>query len=83
MSSLEDRITAPSGSSAPAEAPQSTDWADDAGQMDGATSDQLGRPMAQTEYEVEVKLADASSPLHSVKSFEELGLCVHSFLAIV
>ena len=67
MASLDERITAPEGDN-----PES--WADDNGQMDGSTAFAGGSNMTEPEYEVEVKLIDANSPLYSVKSFEELGL---------
>ena len=74
MASLEDRITAPSGGDG--DAP--TSWADDNGQVDGSTSFAGGSGMNQpVEFEVDVKLIDENSPLYSVKSFEELGLCVY------
>ena len=71
MAALEDRITAPSGGGG--DAP--TEWADDTGQVDGSTSYAGGSGMNQpVEFEVDVKLIDETSPLFSVKSFEELGL---------
>ena len=69
MSSLGDRITAP-----PAETTdESIDWAADT-QVDGATEYAGGSTMAEPEFDVEVKLIDANSPLYSIKTFEELGL---------
>jgi hypothetical protein len=69
---MESRIT-------PAD--KSTDWADDvqneekSEQLDGAAPQQGGNgEMIEPEYDVEVKLIDQSSPLYSVKSFQELGL---------
>ena len=67
MASLEDRITAPSND-------QKVDWAEDNGQLDGATHEQQGSMMTEPEFDVEVKLIDPNSPLFSIKSFEELGL---------
>ena len=72
MASLEDRIT-------PGDDKKTEDWADDNQQLDGSTAVQGGsESMIEPEYDVEVKLIDESSPLYSVKSFQELGLCVHS-----
>jgi ATP-dependent RNA helicase DDX19/DBP5 len=49
-----------------------------AAQVDGGGEVGNGSPLAETEYKVEVKLADMqadpSNPLFSVKSFEELAL---------
>ena len=66
MSALEDRITAPPANEA-------VDWAADT-QVDGATEYTGGSSMTEPEFDVEVKLIDANSPLYSIKSFEELGL---------
>ena len=60
-------MTAPAGET-------KVDWADDNGQLDGATEFNSGSTMAEPEYDVEVKLVDQNSPLYSIKSFEELGL---------
>ena len=69
MASLEDRVSAPA---------EKLDWAAEdtmaAAQVDGATPDQGGSSLITSNYEVEVKLIDANSPLYSVKSFDELGL---------
>jgi ATP-dependent RNA helicase DDX19/DBP5 len=47
-------------------------------QVDGSGEPANGSPLAETEYKVEVKLADMqadpNNPLYSVKSFEELAL---------
>jgi ATP-dependent RNA helicase DDX19/DBP5 len=47
-------------------------------QVDGSGEPANGSPLAETEYKVEVKLADMqadpTNPLFSVKSFEELAL---------
>jgi ATP-dependent RNA helicase DDX19/DBP5 len=47
-------------------------------QVDGSGEPANGSPLAETEYKVEVKLADMqadpNNPLYSVKSFEELTL---------
>ncbi|MCJ1446404.1 MAG: RNA helicase required for poly(A+) mRNA export [Stictis urceolatum] len=68
MASLEDRIT-------PGDDKKTEDWADDNQQLDGSTAVQGGsESMIEPEYDVEVKLIDESSPLYSVKSFQELGL---------
>ena len=67
MASLDERITAPTED-------KPVDWADDNGQLDGGTAFHGGSAMAEPEYDVQVKLIDANSPLYSVKSFEELGL---------
>jgi len=49
-------------------------------QVDGASETANGGPLAETEYQVEVKLADMqadpNNPLYSAKSFEELDLYV-------
>ena len=68
-----DRITtAPAGEKPDTDA-QPADWAEDSAQMDGPGGDQGGGTVPD-EFEVEVKLIDANSPLYSVKSFDELGL---------
>ena len=86
MTSLESRVTAPSNSSAPAPqdatgpAPNASDvsqpatWADDNGQMDGASGYPAGGGIEEPDFDVEVKLMDQNSPLYSVKTFEELGM---------
>ena len=89
MASLESRITAPDApppSGAPnavnptpnvSGGPQPTNWADDNGQMDGATDFSGGGGgggIEEPEFDVEVKLIDQKSPLYSAKSFEELGM---------
>lgn len=72
MASLESRVTAP------------VDWAEDNAnsansQLDGATQNQHGSEgIQEPEYDVEVKLVDQTSPLFSIKTFEELGLSVLS-----
>ncbi|MCJ1385450.1 RNA helicase required for poly(A+) mRNA export [Xylographa soralifera] len=71
MASLEDRVTSPT--EVPATETK-VDWAEDNGQLDGATEFNAGSAMAEPEYDVEVKLIDQNSPLYSIKSFEELGL---------
>lgn len=47
-------------------------------QVDGSAEAANGSPLAETEYKVEVKLADLqadpNNPLFSAKSFEELNL---------
>lgn len=47
-------------------------------QVDGSGEPANGSPLAETEYKVEVKLADMQAdpdnPLYSAKSFEELQL---------
>jgi ATP-dependent RNA helicase DDX19/DBP5 len=47
-------------------------------QVDGSGKPANGGPLAETEYQVEVKLADMqadpNNPLYSAKSFEELNL---------
>jgi ATP-dependent RNA helicase DDX19/DBP5 len=49
-------------------------------QVDGSGDPGNGGPLAETEYQVEVKLADMqadpNNPLYSAKSFEELALYV-------
>jgi len=49
-------------------------------QMDGATEPFNGSQLHEPDYAVDIKLADMqadpNNPLYSVKSFEELGLCV-------
>ena len=75
MASLEERITAPAPVPAPAPAAEAkVDWSDDNGQLDGATQFNAGSAFTEPEYDVEVKLVDQNSPLHSIKTFEELGL---------
>jgi hypothetical protein len=73
MASLDARVTSPDG--------KPVDWAEDTaqlgGQLDGASTFQGGGTMAETEYDVAVKLIDPNSPLTSIKTFEELGLYVH------
>jgi ATP-dependent RNA helicase DDX19/DBP5 len=50
----------------------------EAAQVDGGGEVSNGSPLAETEYKVEVKLADMqadpNNPLYSAKSFEELNL---------
>ena len=47
-------------------------------QVDGATESLGGSSLHDAQYDVEVKLSDiqgdTSSPLHSISSFEELGM---------
>ena len=85
MASLESRVTAPSASSsgpqdtassAPnaSEGPKSIPWAEDNRQMDGPNDYSGGSGIADPEFDVEVKLIDQTSPLYSVKTFEELGM---------
>ena len=86
MASLESRITAPTDSSAPAaqdstgtaptasDASQPATWAEDNGQMDGTSGYPAGGGIDEPEFDVEVKLIDQTSPLYSVKTFEELGM---------
>lgn len=75
MASLEDRVTAPTPTPAAATPREnSADWAEDNGQLDGATVYNAGSAMAEPDFDVEVKLVDQNSPLFSIKSFEELGL---------
>jgi hypothetical protein len=74
MASLDSRITAP------ADEPVA-DWPEDNGQLDGAVAYD-GNAMTEPEFDVEVKLIDANSPLYSVKSFEELGLSVMHLLLL-
>jgi ATP-dependent RNA helicase DDX19/DBP5 len=49
-------------------------------QVDGAAEAANGSPLADTEYKVEVKLADMqadpNNPLYSAQSFEELQMYV-------
>jgi len=77
MASLESRVTAP------------VDWAEDNvntanSQLDGATQNQHGSEgIQEPEYDVEVKLVDQTSPLFSIKTFEELGLSVSSCSPII
>tara|TARA_R110002003_G_scaffold235_3_gene16958 strand:- start:4815 stop:5048 length:234 start_codon:yes stop_codon:yes gene_type:complete len=53
-------------------------------QVDGSGEPANGSPLAETEYKVEVKLADMqadpNNPLYSAKSFEELKLYVFKAL---
>jgi ATP-dependent RNA helicase DDX19/DBP5 len=62
---------------APAEAP-AEESSVAAAQVDGGGEVGNGSPLAETEYKVEVKLADMqadpNNPLYSAKSFEELNL---------
>lgn len=55
-------------------------------QVDGASSLESGSGLHDASYEVEVKLsdlqADASNPLYSVSSFEELGMYVGRLVPI-
>ena len=87
MASLESRITAPTDSSAPvtqdttssaalntSDTSQLATWAEDNGQMDGAAGYSAGGGINEPEFDVEVKLIDQTSPLYSVKTFEELGM---------
>lgn len=50
-------------------------------QTDGAAETQDDSLIHATQYEVEVKLSDlqgdVNSPLHSISSFEDLGMYVH------
>lgn len=61
-----------------AEAPVESKDASSEPQIDGAGPPGKGGPLAETEYNVEVKLADMqadpNNPLYSAKSFEELNL---------
>ena len=69
MASLNERISNPTNDKV-------VDWADDK-QLDGAsveTGGSGGSGMHEPDYDVEVKLVDETSPLFSIKSFEELGL---------
>lgn len=47
-------------------------------QLDGATETDGGSSLHDTQYDVEVKLSDiqgdVNSPLHSISSFEEIGM---------
>ena len=71
MAGLEERITEATGD----KDETTTEMAQDNGQTDGSTTFAGGSQMAEpADYEVEVKLIDETSPLYSVKSFEELGL---------
>ena len=69
MAPLADRITAPTEE-------KKVDWSEENDQLDGATETHNGSMMTEPEFDVEVKLIDENSPLHSIKSFEELGLSV-------
>ncbi|EAS34824.3 ATP-dependent RNA helicase DBP5 [Coccidioides immitis RS] len=82
---LAARISRPEGDANPpsteAEKPAAED---DSGkgpsipQVDGASEDQRGSELQDSEFDVNVKLsdlqADPNNPLYSIKSFEELGL---------
>ncbi|MCJ1376237.1 RNA helicase required for poly(A+) mRNA export [Loxospora ochrophaea] len=83
--SLSDRITNPSTSTSSwadepeavdsAAAPQAPSSEVSNAQTDGASEGQFGGVLQEPmEYDVNVKLANESSPLLSVKTFEELGL---------
>ena len=85
--SLSDRITNPSTSTSSwadepeavdsAAAPQAPSSEVSNAQTDGASEGQFGGVLQEPmEYDVNVKLANESSPLLSVKTFEELGLLV-------
>jgi ATP-dependent RNA helicase DDX19/DBP5 len=47
-------------------------------QVDGATEDHGGSSLHDAQYDVEVKLSDiqgdVNSPLHSISSFDEIGM---------
>jgi len=82
--SLESRITLPSAAETVSEpqasttAPEETESTVEEAQRDGATTEKHGSELREPEYDVDVKLsdlqADPNNPLHSVKTFEELGL---------
>ena len=76
MASLADRITAPTEE-------KKVEWSEESDQLDGATEMNNGSMMAEPEFDVEVKLIDETSPLHSIRSFEELGLFVPSIAVFV
>jgi ATP-dependent RNA helicase DDX19/DBP5 len=71
--------TATEPTTEPAEAPAEESTVP-AAQVDGGGEVSNGSPLAETEYKVEVKLADMqadpNNPLYSAKSFEELSLQV-------
>lgn len=64
----------------PAAEPAAEDSSVTEAQVDGSGEPAHGSPLADTEYKVEVKLADMqadpNNPLFSAKSFEELNLLV-------
>ncbi|MCJ1238982.1 RNA helicase required for poly(A+) mRNA export [Varicellaria rhodocarpa] len=73
MASLAERITAPTEETQGEE--KKVDWAEDNGQLDGATAQENGGMMQEPEFDVEVKLIDESlSQYSSASTFEELGI---------
>ena len=90
--SLEDRISQPppSSTTSTTTAPSATKGSEDPesdlafAQVDGATVPLGGSTLHEPQYDVEVKLSDiqkdASSPLYSISSFEELGMYVWSWI---
>ena len=73
MASLAERITAPTEETQGEE--KKVDWAEDNGQLDGATAQENGGMMQEPEFDVEVKLIDESlSQYSSASTFEELGM---------
>ncbi len=73
--------TAPEASTTPPEKIEKTEKTEstvEQAQTDGAGAEKHGSELQEPEYDVEVKLsdlqADPNNPLHSVKTFEELGL---------
>ncbi|KAJ9638912.1 RNA helicase required for poly(A+) mRNA export [Coniosporium apollinis] len=82
--SLESRITLPSATETASEPqtsttdPEKTESTVEKAQHDGAPTEMHGSELREPEYDVDVKLsdlqADPNNPLHSVKTFEELGL---------
>jgi ATP-dependent RNA helicase DDX19/DBP5 len=84
--SLEDRVSQPptkAASTPGAPGPTSNSSKEpksdlENAQLDGATAPQGGSALHDPQYDVEVKLSDiqgdASSPLYSISSFEELGM---------
>lgn len=84
--SLADRISQPppSSTTSTATAPSATKGSEEPesnlsfAQVDGATVPLGGSTLHEPQYDVEVKLSDiqkdASSPLYSISSFEELGI---------
>lgn len=77
MSSAEEPTTAPTAEETPAETPAEESSAAQA-QVDGSGPPGNGSNMVETEFNVEVKLADMqadpNNPLFSAKTFEELKL---------
>ena len=73
MASLAERITAPTEQMRSEE--KKVDWAEDNGQLDGATTQENGGVMQEPEFDVEVKLIDETlSQYSSASTFEELGM---------